>query len=151
MEELGPYAQKRSRNDSTAFQGPPQSRGFLHTNTVITDAATMQHADLSIVLGQIMDRITQLEMQNAVSECQRSEAKIEHDNQVKELTDALAAMQASANVGTNGKKQPVKQDKGIKVRKLNHMTKTRTDLEDQDAVHAQAHALLNVQPTRTGW
>lgn len=115
MDDPGSYAQKRSRNDSTVFQGPSQSRGFLHTNIVITDAATMQHTDLSMVLAQIMDRITNLEMQNALSELQTAEMKVENDAKLKELAEALVAIQLPMNQGGSGKKPPAKQDKAIKV------------------------------------
>jgi hypothetical protein len=108
---LFPHAsqhQKRSRTNSSSYDGPVQSGGYCHTNIVITDASTMQQTDLSVVLAQMMDRCAQLEMEVTLN-------KITFESQMIALQESLAEKKSEAGESQGEKKKPAKQDKAIKV------------------------------------
>jgi len=100
--------QKCSRTNSSTFNGPPQSRGYCHTNIVITDAGTMQQTDLSVVLAQMMDQCAQLEMEASLN-------KMTFESQMIVLQESLAEKKSEAGEGQGEKKKPAKQDKTINV------------------------------------
>jgi hypothetical protein len=147
-DEFQNHSQKRSRVDSTVFDGPAQSRGFCHTNIILTDAATMDRADLSTVLMQIIDCCKELQLQVNEMEVNNMMAKIAFDSQVETLTQSLEEAKLATNMAPENKKT-TKRDKAVKVRfwhssKVVHLP----PIWWQDAVHAQAHALMDVKLTR---
>jgi hypothetical protein len=114
-DEFQNHSQKCSRVDSTVFDGPAQSRGFCHTNIILTDAATMDWADLSTVLMQIIDHCKELQLQVNKMEVNNMMAKIVFDSQVETLMQSLEEAKLATNMAPENKKT-TKRNKAVKVR-----------------------------------